>query len=136
MLFSTSDKRKLFVGTFSKSSNRNESCSSLPTFPSATNLKLKNMLVIPKMFKVSNNCSWFSWFWRLFLLALQWWFQYLRASTFVHISWFFQHVNVVGKFQNVEERYVAKIHHSVSVLSVASKLVDLLTKNLVDHFEK
>ena len=52
MLFFVSDKAKLFVKNFSKSSNLDDSCISLPVFPSRTNLKLHNIFVTPKMIKM------------------------------------------------------------------------------------
>ena len=52
VLFFVSDKAKLFVKNFSKSSNLDDSCISLPVFPSRTNLKLHNIFVTPKMIKM------------------------------------------------------------------------------------
>ena len=49
MLFSASDKAKLFVENFSENSNLDDSGISLPVFPSRTNLKLHNISVTPKM---------------------------------------------------------------------------------------
>ena len=49
VLSSASDKAKLLVGNFSLSSNLDDSGVSLPAFPSRTNLKLRNISVIPKM---------------------------------------------------------------------------------------
>ena len=49
MLFSASDKAKLFVENFSVSSNLDESGISLAVFPSRTNLKMHNISVTPKM---------------------------------------------------------------------------------------
>ena len=51
MLFSASDKEKLFTENFSKNSNLDDSGISLPVFPSRTNLKLHNISVTPKMIK-------------------------------------------------------------------------------------
>ena len=51
VLFSASDKAKLFPETFSKNSNLDDSGISLPVFPSRTNLKLHNISVTPKMVK-------------------------------------------------------------------------------------
>ena len=48
VLFSTSDKAKLFAEKFSKNSNLDDSGISLPVFPSRTNLKL-HISVTPKM---------------------------------------------------------------------------------------
>ena len=44
---------------------------------------------------------------------------------------------MVPVFKNVQERYTAKNYHSVSLLSVVSKVFEkLLNKKLVDHLEK
>ena len=51
MLFSASDKAKLFAENFSENSNLDDSGISLPVFPSRTNLKLHNISVTPKMVK-------------------------------------------------------------------------------------
>ena len=51
MLYSASDKAKLFSRNFSKNSNLDESDISLPVFLSRTNLKLQNVSVTPKMVK-------------------------------------------------------------------------------------
>ena len=42
-------KQKLFAENFSKNSNLDDSCISLPVFPSRTNLKLHNISVTPTM---------------------------------------------------------------------------------------
>ena len=56
VLPSASDKAKLFTENFSKNSDLYDSGTSLPVFPSRTNLKLHNISVTPKMVKkvVSN----------------------------------------------------------------------------------
>ena len=51
MLFSASDKAKLFAENFSKDSNLDGSVISLPIFPSRANLKLHNISITPKMVK-------------------------------------------------------------------------------------
>ena len=51
VLFSASDKEKLFAENVSKNSNLDDSGISLPAFPSRTNLKLYNISVSPKMGK-------------------------------------------------------------------------------------
>ena len=50
VLSSPSDKAKLFAENFSKNSNLDDSCISLPVFPSRTNLKL-HISVTPKVVK-------------------------------------------------------------------------------------
>ena len=52
VLSSASDKVKLFAENFSKNSNLDDSGISLPIFPSRTNLKLGDISVTPKMFKM------------------------------------------------------------------------------------
>ena len=51
VLYSASDKAKLFDENFSKCSNLDDSGISLPVFPSRTNLKRHNISVSPKMVK-------------------------------------------------------------------------------------
>ena len=51
MLYSASDKARLFAKNFSKNSNLGYLGISLPVFPSRTNLKLHNISVTPKMVK-------------------------------------------------------------------------------------
>ena len=51
MLSSVSNKAKLFAENFSKNSNLDYSCISLPSFPSRTNLKLHNISVTPNIVK-------------------------------------------------------------------------------------
>ena len=51
VLFSTSDKAKLFAKNFSKNSNLHDLGISLPVFPSRTNLKLHNVPITPNMVK-------------------------------------------------------------------------------------
>ena len=51
MLFSASDKAKLFNKNFSKNSDLEDSGIPLPAFPSRTYLKLHNNSVTPKMVK-------------------------------------------------------------------------------------
>ena len=51
VLPSASDIAKLFAENFSKNSNLDELCISLPVFLSKTNLKLHNLSVTPKMVK-------------------------------------------------------------------------------------
>ena len=51
VLSSASDKAKLFAKNFSKNSNLDDSCISLPVFPSRTNLKLHNISITPQMVK-------------------------------------------------------------------------------------
>ena len=51
VLPSASNKAKLFAENFSKNSNLDYSCISLPSFPSRTNLKLHNISVTPNIVK-------------------------------------------------------------------------------------
>ena len=44
-------RQKLFAENFSKNSNLDDSGTSLPVFPSRTNLKLHHISVVPKMVK-------------------------------------------------------------------------------------
>ena len=51
LLYSASDKAKLFAKNFSENSNLDDLGISLPVFPSRTNLKLHNISITPKMVK-------------------------------------------------------------------------------------
>ena len=51
VLFSASDKAKLFTENFSKNSNLDDSGISLPVFPCRTNMRLYNISVTPKIVK-------------------------------------------------------------------------------------
>ena len=51
VLYSASDKGKLFAKNFSKNSNFDDLGISLPVFPSRTNLKQHNISINPKMVK-------------------------------------------------------------------------------------
>ena len=51
VLYSASDKAKLFAKNFTKNSNLDDLGISLPVFPSRTNLKLYNISITPKMVK-------------------------------------------------------------------------------------
>ena len=51
MLFSASDKAKLFAEDFSKNFNLDDSGNFLPVFHSITNWKLHNISVTPKIIK-------------------------------------------------------------------------------------
>ena len=53
VLSSASDKAKLFADNFYKNSNLGDSGISLPVFPSRTNLKLHNMVELPRWLKRS-----------------------------------------------------------------------------------
>ena len=51
VLYSASDKAKLFAKNFSKNSNLDDSGISLPLFPPRTNLKVQDISITPKMVK-------------------------------------------------------------------------------------
>ena len=71
VLSSSSDKAKLFAENFSKTSNLDDSCISLPVFPCRTNLKLHNIFITPKMVKkVVTNLDLSK---ALVLVVFQWW---------------------------------------------------------------
>ena len=118
VLSSASDKAKLFAENFSKNSNLDEYCISLPTFPSWTTLKL-HISVTSKLVKkvitnfnlskasgpqcipnvVLKNCEYeLSYITELFNI-------YLRESYF---SDYWKVSSVVPVFKNVEERSMAK----------------------------
>ena len=51
VLSSPFDEAKLFAENFSKNSNLDDSCISLPVFPLKTNLKLHDISITPKLVK-------------------------------------------------------------------------------------
>ena len=146
MLSSASGKVKLFAENFSKNSNLNDSGISLPVFPSRTNLKIRNISVMPKMVKkvivnfdfskasspdcipvlVLKNCEPK----RSYILAellnkchKESWFPDCRKVS-----------SVVPVFKNFGERSTAKNYPHVSLLSVVSKVFEkLVNDRIVDH---
>ena len=141
MLSSASDKAKLFAENFSKNSNLDDSDTSLPVFPSRTNLKLHDIYVIPKMVKkvivnldcipvvVLNNCEP-----ELSYILAELFNKCLKEFCFPD-CW--KVSSVVPVFENVVERSTAKNYHPVSLLSVISKVFEKLVNNrIVDHLEK
>ena len=148
MLFSASDKEKLFAENFSKNSNLDDSGISLPVFPSRTNLKLHNILVTPKMIKkvvmnlelsrasgpdfipvvVLRNCDP-----ELSYILAELFNKCLKESILpdcLKVS------SVVPVFKNFGEWSRAKNYCPVN-LSVVSKVFEKLVSNrIVDHLEK
>ena len=150
MLFSASDKAKLFAENFSKNSNLDDSGIPLPVFSSRTNLKLHNISVTPKMVKkviinlglskisgpdcipavVLKNCEP-----KLsYILAELFNNKFLEQSCFPD-CW--KVSSVVPVFKNVREGSTAKNCHPVSLPSVVSKVFEkLVNKRIVVHLEK
>ena len=147
VLFSTSDKAKLFAKNFSKNSNLDNSGISLHVFPSKTNLKLNNIFVTAKMVKnvitnhdslkasgpdfipvvVLKNCEPELSLAELFNMCL-------KKSCFPD-SW--KVSLVVSVFKNIGLRSTAKNYRPVSLLSVVSKVFEKLINNkIVDYLEK
>ena len=130
MLSSVSDKAKLFAENFSKNSNLDDSGTSLPVFPSRTNLKLHNISVTPKMVKkviMNLDLS------KAFGLA-ELFNKCLKESCFPD-CW--KVSSVVPVFKNAEERSTAKNYCPVSFLSAVSKVFQKLVNNrIVDHLGK
>ena len=138
MLSSSSDKAKLFAEKFLKTSNLNDSGIFLPIFPSITNPKLHSISVTPKMVRkvimnldlskasgpdciivvVFKNCEP-----ELSYILAELFNKYLTEPWFPD-CW--KDSSVVPVFKNVWERPTAKSYHSVSLLSMVSKV---LTKN-------
>ena len=149
MLCSASDKAKLFAKNFSKKSNLDDSCISLPVFQSRTNLKLHNISVTSKMVKktitnldsskasgpdcipvmVLKNCEP-----ELSYILAELFNMGLQGSCFP-VCWKFS--LVVTVFKNVWERSSAKNYCPVSLLSVVSEVFEKLVNNRrVNHLEK
>ena len=149
MLFSASDKAKLFAENFSKNSNLDDSGIPLPVFSSRTNLKL-HISVTPKMVKkviinlglskisgpdcipavVLKNCEP-----KLsYIIAELFNNKILEESCFPD-CW--KVSSVVPVFKNVREGSTAKNCHPVSLPSVVSKVFEkLVNKRIVVHLEK
>ena len=149
VLFSASDKAKLFAENFSMNSNLDDSGISLPVFPSRTNLKLHNISVTPKMVRkvvmnldlskasgpdcipvvVLQNCEP-----ELSYIFAELFNKCLKESCFPN-CW--KVSLVVPVFKNVGERSLAKNYCPLSLLSVVSKIFEKLVNNrIVDHLEK
>ena len=149
VLSSASDKAKLFVENFSKSSNLDDSDISLPAFPCRTNPKLHNISITPKMVRkvvmnldlskasgpvyipvvVLKNCVS-----ELSYILVELFNKCLNESCFPD-CW--KVSSVVPVFKNVGERSTAKNYHPVSLLSVVSKVFEKIVNNrIVDHLEK
>ena len=149
VLSSASDKAKLFAKNFSKNSNLDDSGTSLPVFPSRTNLKLHNISITPKMVKkfitnlysskasgpdcipvvVLKNCEP-----ELSYILAKLFNKCLKESCFPD-CW--KVSSVVPVFKDLGERSTAENYHPVSLRSVVSKVFEKLENNrTVDHLEK
>ena len=149
MLFSASDKAKLFAENFPKNSNLNDLGIFLPVFPCRTNLKLNNISVTTKMVKnvitnldlskasgtdcipvvVLKNCEP-----ELSDILAELFNKCLKESCFPD-CW--KVSLLVPVFKNVGERSTAKNYRPVSFLSLVSKVFEKLVNNrIVSHLEK
>ena len=149
MLYSASDKAKLFAKNFSKNSNLDDSGISLPVFPFRTNPKLHNISVTPKMVKkvITNldlskasgldcipvvflkNCEP-----ELSYILAELFNKCLKESCFPDCQ---EVLPVVPVFKNVRERSTGKSYCPVGLLSVVSKVFEkFLNNRIVDHVEK
>ena len=139
MLFSASDKTKLFTENFSENSNLGDSGIFLPVFPSKTNLKLHNISVTPNVVKeviinldfskASKKCEPEP----SYILA-ELFNRCLKQSCFPD-CW--KVSSVVHEFENVGKRSTAKNYCPASLFSVVSKVFEKLVNNrIVDHLEK
>ena len=138
VLSSASDKAKLFAENFSKNSNLDDSGISLPVFPSRTNLKLHNISITPKMVKkvITNlDSSKTSGLDCIPVEVLKNWvpeLSYILADLFnmcLKESYFpdcWKVSLVVPVFKNVGENSTAKNYHLFSLLSVVSKVCEIL----------
>ena len=150
MLRFASDKAKFFAEIFSKNSNLDGAGISLLVFLSRTNLELHNISVIHKMVKevitnldlsktsgsdcipvvvVLKNCEH-----ELSYILAELFNNCLKESCFPY-CW--KVSLVVPVFKNVRERSTAKNYYPVSLLSVASKVIEKLVNNrVVDYLKK
>ena len=149
VLFSESHKAKLFSENFSLNSNLDDSGTSLPIFPSRTNLNLYNISETLKMVRkvvmnldlskapgpdcipvvVLKNCEP-----KLSYILPELFNKCLKESCFPD-CW--KVSPVVPVFKNVGERSTAKNYRPVSLLSIVSKVFEKLVNNrIADHLEK
>ena len=148
MLFSASDKAKLFAKNFSKNSNLVDSGISLPAFPSRTNLNLHNIPITPKMvIKVitnldSSKASGPDCIPVVVLKNCDPELPYILAKVFnmclkeSYLPDCWKVSSVVPVFKNVGERSTAKNYRPVNLLSVVSKVFEkLLNNRIVDYLE-
>ena len=148
MLFSVSDKAKLFAKNFYKNSNLDNSGISLPVFPSGTNLKLQNISITPKMVKKviinldSSKASGPDCIPVVVLKKCEPLLSYILAKLFnmcLEESYFpdcWKLSLVVPVFKNAGERSTVKNYHPVSLLSVVSKVFEKLVNNMIfDNLE-
>ena len=149
VLFSASDKLKLFVKNFSKNSNLDDSGISLPSCPFRPNLKLHNTIVILTMVKkVIMNLDFSKAYGPNFIpvvllknyepelshILAELSIMYLKESCFPDF-WKFSLVVLI--FKNVGERSIAKNYRPASLLFVVSKVFGKLFNNrILDHLEK
>ena len=149
VMFSASDKAKLFAEHFSLNSNLDDSGVSLPVFPSRTDLKLHNISVTPKMVRkvvMNLDLSKASGPDCIPVVVLKMCgpeISYILTEIFnkcikefcFPVCW--KVSSVVPVFKNVGERSTAKNYCPVSLLSVVSKVFEKLVNNrIVDHLEK
>ena len=149
MLFSPSNKAKLYAKNFSKKSNLDDSGISLPVFPSRTNLKLHNISITPKMVKkvitnldlsktscpdcfpvaVLKSCDP-----DLSYIVAELFNMCLKESSFPD-CW--KVSLVVSVCKNVGEMSTAKNYHSISLLFGVTKVFEKRVNNrIVGHPEK
>ena len=149
MLFSASNKVKLFAENFFNSSNLYDSGISLPVFSFRTNLKLHNISVVPKMVKkvttnrdsskvsctkcipvlVLKNCEP-----EFFFILVELFNMCLRESCFQY-CW--KVSLVVPVFKKIGEKSTCKVYCPFSFFSVVSEVFEKLVCNrIVDHREK
>ena len=134
VLFSVSDKAKLFAKNFSKNSNLDDSGISLPIFLFRTNLKLHNICITPKMVKKvipnldSSKTSGPDCIPVVVLKTCESELSYILAELFnmcLKESCFpdcWKVSPVVPVFKNIGERFTAKNYRPLSFLSVVSKV--------------
>ena len=149
VLFSASDKAKLFAKNFSKNSNLDDSGISLPVFLTRIMLKLHNNSVPLKMLKkVKKNLdsSEASGPYCILVVVLK---NCVPELSYILAELFNMCLKepcfpdcwkvslVVPVFKNVGERSTAKNYCPVSPRSVVSKVLEKLVENrIVDHLEK
>ena len=146
-LFSASNKAKLFAKNFSKNSNLDDSGSSLPVFPSGTNLNIYNYSVTPKLVEkfitnvdsskapgsdyipvvILKNCDP-----ELSYLLAVLFNMCLKDSSFAD---FWKVSSKVSIFKNAEERPTAKNYRPLSLFFLCKNFEKLANEKIVDYLE-
>ena len=146
-LFSASNKAKLFAKNFSKNSNLDDSGSSLPVFPSGTNLNIYNYFVTPKLVEKfitnvdSSKAPGSDYIPVVILKNIEPELSYLLAVLFnmclkdSSFADFWKVSSKVSIFKNAEERPTAKSYRPLSLFFLCKNFEKLANEKIVDYLE-